>query len=261
MKGLVRIGELLTAGNRLERLRVLGEIRLNLILWGGKLATAPDFAGFAEEMRKSEPELAQLLEPGGEAERALEQVETGFRRAVAGLHLPYPTLHNADPSFAKLCYALARHGKPAVALETGVAYGISSAMVLQAMEANGFGKLLSVDLPPLADSQGEFTGVAVPQRLWERWKLYRGSNRRLVPEVLREAGEVGLLVSDSANVFTLQRYEYNMVWPRLAPGGAALFNNIGRPFWAWVKHRQNGAARTVRQVRKEVSYTGLIVKR
>lgn len=56
----------------------------------------------------------------------------------------------------EVLYALVRILQPRVAIETGVAEGVSSAFFLQALEDNGDGQLYSIDLPPsgahLADS-------------------------------------------------------------------------------------------------------------
>src|SRR5215468_1827986 len=49
-----------------------------------------------------------------------------------------------------LLYALVRHLRPAACLETGVYYGGNSAFMLAALDRNGAGRLVSIDLPDSA---------------------------------------------------------------------------------------------------------------
>src|SRR5436190_7374529 len=49
--------------------------------------------------------------------------------------------------FGKMIYFLVRCAKPAVMMETGVAHGVSSWTILNAMHKNQKGKLYSIDLP------------------------------------------------------------------------------------------------------------------
>src|SRR5439155_326535 len=51
-------------------------------------------------------------------------------------------------------YAIVRELRPRVAVETGVCNGVSTAFLLLALEANGFGELHSIDLPELAAETG-----------------------------------------------------------------------------------------------------------
>ena len=70
-----------------------------------------------------------------------------------------------DTSLARVAYLLIRVTHPEVVIETGVAFGISTAFVLQALRENGSGGLHSVDLPPIVDLDGDLTGRAVPTYL------------------------------------------------------------------------------------------------
>ena len=58
---------------------------------------------------------------------------------------PYPTDYSINSDSRKFLYYLCRILKPKNVIETGVAYGISSSYILQALEANKFGKLYSID--------------------------------------------------------------------------------------------------------------------
>ncbi|MDA4120471.1 MAG: hypothetical protein OK436_07790, partial [Thaumarchaeota archaeon] len=79
-------------------------------------------------------------------------------------------------------YLICRTVKPTVVVETGVASGLSSAYILQALEDNASGRLYSIDLPD-ADTEallgvvltrlpeGRRPGWVVPEWLRARWDL------------------------------------------------------------------------------------------
>ena len=134
----------------------------------------------------------------------------------------------ADSLFARLCYLACRLVAPETVIETGVAYGVSAAFMLKALQQNGRGRLHSVDLPPLRREYERFWGVAVPDDLRQGWRLHRGASRRVLPGLLREAGPVGLFVHDSLHTRRNMRREFDAAWPGLSPGGLLLADDVER---------------------------------
>jgi predicted O-methyltransferase YrrM len=134
----------------------------------------------------------------------------------------------ADSLLAHCCYLLCRLIQPSVVVETGVAYGVSSAFILRALEVNGRGTLHSVDLPPLRREAGRLWGIAVPQRLRGRWRFHRGASARVLPRLLGETGTVDLFVHDSLHTLSNMRREFESVWPYLRTGGALLADDVER---------------------------------
>ena len=134
----------------------------------------------------------------------------------------------ADSLFARLCYLACRLVAPETVIETGVAYGVSAAFMLKALQQNGRGRLHSVDLPPLRREYERFWGVAVPEDLRQGWRLHRGASRRVLPGLLREAGPVGLFVHDSLHTRRNMRREFDAAWPGLSPGGLLLADDVER---------------------------------
>ncbi len=134
----------------------------------------------------------------------------------------------ADSLLARCCYLLCRLIGPSVVVETGVAYGVSSAFILRALEENGRGVLHSVDLPPLRREAERFWGIAVPEELRGRWRLHRGTSGRVLPRLLRETGPVDLFVHDSLHTLGNMRREFEAVWPYLRTGGALLADDVER---------------------------------
>lgn len=172
---------------------------------------------------------------GGDAaeilsESALERVESDTRSLLADIP-PNEGFHKkwaADSMLARASYLACRLAKPEVAVETGVAYGVSSAFILAAMEENGHGELHSVDLPPLRRDAETFHGLAVPDSLTRRWTLHRGSSRRVLPGLLENLGEIDLFLHDSLHTKRNMLFEFEAVWPALRPGGVILADDVER---------------------------------
>ncbi|WP_135255583.1 class I SAM-dependent methyltransferase [Thermus caldilimi] len=141
-----------------------------------------------------------------------------------------------------LLYALVRLFKPSVAVETGVAAGGSSRIILYVMQKNEKGRLFSIDLPEgdmklypkdIVNSRigtylppGYSTGWLVPEWLKGRWKLYMGDARLLLPELLESIGEVDLFLHDSLHTSEQVRMELEVVFPRLRRGGLLMADDV-----------------------------------
>jgi Methyltransferase domain len=134
---------------------------------------------------------------------------------------------DGDARLAGVAWCLARHLRPDQVVETGVARGLTTRVLLEALERNGRGRLWSIDLPPLLErALADQTGSAVPQRLHERWSLRRGSSRRLLPGLVADLGQIDLFLHDSMHTARNLRFELGQVWPALSPGGAALIDDV-----------------------------------
>ena len=126
---------------------------------------------------------------------------------------------DGDRRLVRLAWCAARHLRPERVVETGVARGLTTRVLLEALERNGRGRLWSIDLPPLLESDlAEETGAAVPEHLSERWTLLRGSSRRSLPGLVAGLGHVDLFVHDSMHTGRNLRFELEQVWPALRPG-------------------------------------------
>jgi predicted O-methyltransferase YrrM len=129
---------------------------------------------------------------------------------------------------ARLCYLSCRLIHPEVVIETGVAYGVSSAFILKALQENDCGTLHSIDLPPLSIGYEKFWGIAVPDELQDRWRLHRGSSARVLPRLLQETSTVDLFVHDSLHTHRNMRREFDTIWPHLRNGGLLLADDVER---------------------------------
>jgi hypothetical protein len=138
-----------------------------------------------------------------------------------------------------ILYLLVRVLKPRQVVETGVFDGLSSAFILQGLEDNAQGELISIDLPavsPITHSikgdclpPGCDPGWVVPDYLRSRYRLVLDDSKRVLQSILDECGEIGLFVHDSLHTFEHMYFEYRTAWPYLVEGGVLLSDDI----FAW----------------------------
>lgn len=185
------------------------------------------------------------------AEEAASEIEAHVRAGVErlGRRAPFPVAHNAAPSLAKLCYALCRALRPALVVETGVAYGVSSAFITKALAVNGHGELHSIDRASVRPGSSDHVGALVPGELRDRWVLHHGRSRRLLPGLLAELGQVGLFVHDSWHTYRTVAWELRTVTPRLARPGAVLVDDVAgnRAFEHWASRSRPRLAAIVEE--------------
>lgn len=139
--------------------------------------------------------------------------------------LPFPFIYDGDLRLARLAYFMTRALRPELVVETGVAAGVVSACVLAALERNGRGRLVSIDLPPLG-SAWESVGQAIPEGLRTRWTAIRGSGARTLRPALDHLPPVGLFVQDSLFTYRNSLDEYSQVLPHLADRSAIIANAV-----------------------------------
>ncbi len=141
---------------------------------------------------------------------------------------PESFLHwnDGDPALISAIWCLIRHLKPLRVVETGVAHGVSSRFILEALALNGAGQLWSIDLPPIEHDCAEQVGIAVDERSTERWRLIRGSSRVCLAPLLAELGTIDMFIHDSLHSARNVRFELDRAWAALCPGGAIVIDDI-----------------------------------
>ncbi|MBV9802228.1 MAG: class I SAM-dependent methyltransferase [Solirubrobacterales bacterium] len=135
---------------------------------------------------------------------------------------------DGDAGLARAAWCVTRHQRPEIVVETGVARGLTTRVLLEALEANGFGRLYSIDLPPpLAQERlVNERAAAVTAELRTRWTLIEGSSRRRLPGLLRELGTIDVFVHDSRHTRRNISFELCAAWSALRPGGVMLADDI-----------------------------------
>ncbi len=142
---------------------------------------------------------------------------------------------------AELLWRLVRDRRPGKVVETGVCNGLSSAVILAAMDLNGTGELISVDLPEFSDpalntvSYWDGKGGAVipagcevgwlaPKQYRHRWRLLLGRADELLPEAL--SGGCDIFIHDSEHSYENQLFEFRAGWKALRSGGVLVATDI-----------------------------------
>jgi hypothetical protein len=156
---------------------------------------------------------------------------------------------NAHLDLARLCYILCRIRKPQNVVETGVANGVTSTFILQALEVNGSGELHSIDLPPLAVYGGSEVGSLIPRELRHRWRLNLGSSRRLLPPLVEQLGKIEMFVHDSLHSYHNVKREMRVATKCLASDGVMIVDNIAgnAAFPEWVDRHKPTFRAVVRE--------------
>jgi len=143
--------------------------------------------------------------------------------------LPY--LGWMDKRKNEVLYTLVRISKPEIVVETGVDAGVSSAIILRAMELNGRGRLYSIDaglwcfdgiiLPP-----NKPIGFIIPEDLKVKWKLIVGYSKEVLEPLLKDLNLIDLFFHDSEQSYENMMYEYETAWKYLKKGGYLVSDNI-----------------------------------
>lgn len=144
------------------------------------------------------------------------------------------------PAFKEaILYTLVRRFRPEGVIETGVAQGVSSTFILEAMQQNGTGHLTSIDLPnfnPAGLSYREHghrdrvfvkpelgVGWLVPETLRNRWTLLLGPAQKILP-TLRESPQI--FFHDSLHTYDHMTLEFEWALNHLSVGGFLMSDDI-----------------------------------
>ncbi len=184
-------------------------------------------------------------------EPALQQLEEDLRPRIEELrpHAPYPLVACGDAGLGRFCYLVCRARRPAIVIETGVLYGVTSSFVLKALDVNGAGALHSIDLPPLRRDQERYVGCLIPDGLRGRWRLHRGTSRRVMPGLLAAVGAVDVFVHDSLHTYPNMRREFEAAAVRLSARGVVVSDDVHlNAAWRdWAQWPELALALTVRE--------------
>jgi predicted O-methyltransferase YrrM len=136
---------------------------------------------------------------------------------------------NAREELQDVIGAVVKLTRPMVVVETGVAKGLTSAVILAALESNGEGQLYSIDLPALQSKPEEFVGSAVPEKFRSRWTLELGPSRQVLPGLVQHVAPIDVSLHDADHSHAGQLEEYRTVWPQLRSGGVMVSDDVRGP--------------------------------
>jgi Methyltransferase domain len=149
---------------------------------------------------------------------------------------------DADAGLARLLWCLVRNLRPPKVVETGVARGLTSRVILEALELTGDGHLWSIDLPATDGNLRAEVGTAVPGNLYPRWTFLGGTSRRLLPGLLAQIQPVELFVHDSSHTNRNVRFELERAWASIEHGAVVADDIQQTPAFHTFSRRRPAAA-------------------
>jgi hypothetical protein len=160
-----------------------------------------------------------------EEEGAFAEAWSALESRVGELHVES---HDGDRAFGRALWCVVRHLRAERVAETGVARGVSSRIVLEALKCKPGTGLWSVDLPLLSHDWAALLGTAITPELRDRWTYVRGPSKRVLPRLLRRIGPIDLFVQDSRGTTATAGFEFRAAWEGLRPGGVLIANSVER---------------------------------
>ncbi|BDB99152.1 class I SAM-dependent methyltransferase [Saccharolobus caldissimus] len=121
-----------------------------------------------------------------------------------------------------ILYSVVKYFNPDVVIETGVGPGVSSTFILYALNK---GVLYSIDVRETLEN-GRPVGFLVPHELRNKWKLYIGKSREVLPSILRYVNKIDIFLHDSEHTYENVMFELNTVWNHLRDGGIIFIDNF-----------------------------------
>jgi predicted O-methyltransferase YrrM len=255
--GVARVGHLVEQMRRAVREpRRLRRLHYSSVLAAAHGVVEPDDAGVLAQLLGVERAAHHGLVADLVGDAAFADAIDRRHRAVRGTPLRLfagASARDADARL-RLLYGCVRVLRPRAVVETGVFDGVSTSVILKALaDDGGGGRLVSIDLParaPVPGSTdkmavttlppGQPSGWLVPDALRERWTLREGSARELLPSVLSALGVVDAFFHDSLHTAAHMTWEWDVVWPALAPGGLLLSDDVfwSTAFWRFCRRRR-----------------------
>lgn len=157
-----------------------------------------------------------------------EIVETGHVQLPGGERVPVSS--QIDPACGALLRACVERVKPRVAVEVGLAYGISTLYILDGLEASGGGKLIGMD-PAQFDGFWRGGGLHSVERAGyrDRYEFHEESSQSCLPRLASLGQRVGLGFIDGWHTFDHVLVDFFNIDRMLDVGGAVVFDDVGYP--------------------------------
>ena len=123
-----------------------------------------------------------------------------------------------------LIYAVTRAIRPRVFVESGVLHGLTSIFILEALQRNRAGYLISCDLPSYPEAgpankdgfyavlpKGREPGWVVPRDMAENWQMLIGPSVEMLPPVLESHRSIDIFLHDSEHTCKTMSEELQLV--------------------------------------------------
>ena len=129
--------------------------------------------------------------------------------------------------FVELVYFLTRHLRPTITVETGVAAGFTTQVILEALSRNRSGFLYSSDFPyfRLQDPE-KYIGVLVDDSLKERWELHTRGDRENLKNITKDIDHIDVFHYDSDKSYRGRKLAVDLVKSYMGAGSVLIMDDI-----------------------------------
>ncbi len=142
-----------------------------------------------------------------------DEVAARLEQRYSETEAVFPPRWGVEKATGFALYGLVRLLKPATTVETGVADGRSSFMILSALERNGHGTLHSFDV------RSEAGNLVRGHAQWNLTISNAQDPRRSFTEALDRLDTIDLFLHDSDHSYANQMFEYESAWPKIPADG------------------------------------------
>lgn len=139
---------------------------------------------------------------------------------------PYPVNYAINSDSRRFLYHLCRIIKPTNIVETGIAYGTSSAYILKALDENGEGKLHSIDAVFRPWQSEEMIGSIIPKKLKSRWNLVLGKSNEKLEKLFDEISDVEIFIHDSLHTYKNMMFEFETAFEKIKGNGIIISDDV-----------------------------------
>jgi hypothetical protein len=139
---------------------------------------------------------------------------------------PYPVNYSINSDSRRFLYYIIRILKPKNVVETGVAYGTSSAFILKALKNNGSGTLHSIDSVFRPWQSKEMIGSIIPENLKSRWNLMLGKSNSELQNIFDTLDDVDIFIHDSLHTYKNMMFEFNIALENIDKNGIIISDDV-----------------------------------
>ncbi len=196
---------------------MLRKLSPSLYEWGFGIQLRLRHARFVGRHRDN---IDPLTKESGVTVNILEEYNHVMDRiSKAKARLSYPITYAISPAAGLFLYKTIRIHKPHTVLETGVANGFSTRIILEALNANKKGVLYSVEI-------NKNVGGLLIDTDKKRWVLKVGKPRDVFSRTLKRLEKVDIFIHDGWHSYENMMYEFETVLPKIPKHGLLMSDDI-----------------------------------
>jgi predicted O-methyltransferase YrrM len=174
-----------------------------------------------------------------------------YLRALAGKYGAHYSAGWVNRDDAVFLYWLVRKLNPRTVVQTGVSNGLSSAFIMLALAKNNAqGRLHVIDLPAvfnphdpgwtIADKvygvvipEGKTSGWMVPDAYRDRFEVWNGDAKELLPQMVDKVDSIDLFFHDSDHSYDHMMFEFREAKRKLKAGGLVVADDVSWNASVW----------------------------